>query len=76
MKWIAAVLTVLAISVASPAAATAKTCSAGYTHAIIGGAQKCLARGQYCKILDKRQYPKYGFACEDVDGGYRLEPKG
>jgi hypothetical protein len=56
-------------------AAAAKTCSAGYTHAVIGGAQKCLRRGEYCTVADKRQYPKYGYICEDVNGSYRLEPK-
>jgi hypothetical protein len=75
MRWIVAGLAALALSIAAPAAATAKTCSSREVHAIIGREQKCLARGQYCKVADKRQYPKYGFACKDVDGSYRLEPK-
>jgi len=77
VKWLGAGLAALAISLgAGPSVANAKTCSAGYTHAIIGGAQKCLRRGEYCAVADKRQYPKYGYVCEDVGGRYRLEPKG
>jgi hypothetical protein len=26
-------------------------------------------------VRDKRQYPNYGFVCDDVNGTYRLEPK-
>lgn len=59
-----------------PASASAKTCSGSYTHAVIGGAQKCLRRGEYCSVAERRQYPRYGFKCEDVGGSYRLEPKG
>jgi hypothetical protein len=44
-------------------AVAAKACSAGYTHAVIGGEHKCLRRGQYCSIRYKRQYPRYGFRC-------------
>jgi len=72
MRWIGAALAALAISAALPAAASAKTCSSGFKHAVIGGAQKCLRRGEYCAVADKRQYPKYGFVCDDVNGTYRL----
>lgn len=41
----------------------AKTCSAGYTHAIIGGAHKCLRRGQYCAKRYDGTYHRYGFHC-------------
>lgn len=75
-RSIVAALAALAVCVALPSAAAAKTCSAGYTHAVIGGAQKCLRRGEYCAKADRKQYPKYGFICEDVSGRYRLEPKG
>jgi hypothetical protein len=68
-------LAALTICVAIPPAASAKTCSGGYVHAVIGDVQKCLARGEYCAVRYKRQYPKYGFVCEDVRGTYRLEPK-
>ena len=44
-------------------AAAAKTCSSGYTHAIIGGAHKCLRRGQFCAVRYDRQYHRYGFHC-------------
>jgi hypothetical protein len=51
---------------AAPAPATAhaaKTCSSGYTHAVIGGAEKCLRRGEYCAVAYKSQYRRYGFTC-------------
>jgi hypothetical protein len=40
-----------------------KTCSHGRKHAVIGGAQKCLQRGQFCASALKRQYVRYGFRC-------------
>jgi hypothetical protein len=57
-----------------PAAVAAKTCSRGYTHAVIGGQQKCLRAGEYCSRSHKRQYPKYGYACtkRDRNGRYHL----
>jgi hypothetical protein len=70
-----AALATLAICILPPAAVAAKTCSAGYTHAIIGGAQKCLRRGEYCAVADRRQYPRYGYVCKNVSGTYRLEPR-
>jgi hypothetical protein len=75
VKTIIAALVAFAFFAAGPAGASAKTCSPGYVRAVIGGEQKCLGRGEYCAVRDKRQYPKYGFACEDVNGTYRLEPK-
>ena len=75
MKLLCAAALAFAIAVGAPATASAKTCSSSYTHAVIGGAQKCLRRGEYCARADKRQYPKYGYICEDVGGTYRLEPK-
>jgi hypothetical protein len=53
--------------------ASAKTCSAGYTHAVIGGAQKCLHAGEYCSHAEARQYQRYHFTCRLVNGVYRLE---
>jgi hypothetical protein len=44
-------------------ATIAKSCSAGYTHAVIGGNHKCLRRGQFCANALKRQYRRYGFRC-------------
>ena len=54
-------------------AANAKTCSSGYTHAVIGGAQKCLHAGEYCSHAEARQYRRYHFTCQRVNGVYRLE---
>jgi hypothetical protein len=41
---------------------------------VIGGAPKCLRRGEYCAEADEAQYEGYAYTCEDVDGAYRLEP--
>ncbi len=67
-----AVIAALAGSALVPAA-SAKTCPSGYTHAVIGGAQKCLHAGEYCSHAEARQYPRYHFKCERVNGTYRLE---
>jgi hypothetical protein len=57
-----------------PPAAAAKTCSSGYTHAVIGGSHKCLRRGQYCARAQDRTYHRYGFHCHkrDARGSYHL----
>jgi len=47
----------------APVASTAKSCSSGYTHAVINGQQKCLRRGQFCTHSADRQYRRYGFRC-------------
>jgi hypothetical protein len=58
----------------APSAVIAKTCSGGYTHAVIGGQHKCLRRGQYCVRGRDREYHKYGFHCHKRDsrGDYHL----
>jgi hypothetical protein len=75
MKLIAAAVAALAICVALPSGAMAKTCTGRYVHAVIGGEQKCLGRGEFCSVADKRQYSRYGFVCIDVNGYYRLESR-
>jgi ABC-type sugar transport system substrate-binding protein len=66
---LAAVLSIAAGSAASAAPAhfsptiVAKTCSAGYKHAVIGGAEKCLRAGEFCAHRYDRQYKRYGFRC-------------
>jgi hypothetical protein len=57
-----------------PAAIVAKTCSAAYVHAVIGGQQKCLHRGEFCAHRYARQYRQYGFSCTQTDrrGYYHL----
>jgi hypothetical protein len=69
-----AVAPVLHGSPVAPSAAIAKTCSAGYTHAVIGGSHKCLRRGQFCARASARQYRRYGFSCtkRDARGNYHL----
>ena len=55
-------------------AVAAKTCPAGYVHAVIGGQQKCLHRGEFCAHRYQRQYQRYGFSCTEKDsrGNYHL----
>jgi hypothetical protein len=66
----------LSMLAAGAAPAFAKSCSAGYVHAVIGGAQKCLRRGEFCAHRYAKQYRHYGFTCSYyVKGEYHLEPK-
>jgi hypothetical protein len=44
-------------------AAEAKTCSAGYTHAVVGGQEKCLRAGEFCTHAYDSQYRRYGYRC-------------
>jgi hypothetical protein len=55
-------------------AVAAKSCSSGYTHAVINGSHKCLRRGQFCARAADRQYHRYGFHChkQDYRGNYHL----
>lgn len=73
-RWIATGAVALGLAAAGPIAAatatpthrpttTSKSCSAGYKHALIGGSEKCLRRGQFCASSHKRQYVRYGFRC-------------
>jgi hypothetical protein len=61
-------------STAPPVAVAAKTCSASYTHAVIGGEQKCLRRGEFCAHRYASQYRRYGYSCTQIDrrGNYHL----
>lgn len=59
-------ITLLAVAagVAVPAGASLHAGTAlACTKASIGGATKCLQRGQFCSPSLKRQYPRYGFHC-------------
>ncbi|MDA0179943.1 hypothetical protein OJ997_06530 [Solirubrobacter phytolaccae] len=43
------------------------------TSAKIGGAKKCIARGQFCAIRNQKDYKRHGFTCrQDKAGRYRL----
>jgi hypothetical protein len=48
---------------ASVPSQAAKTCSHSYTHAVIGGQEKCLRRGEYCAVRYTKTYVHYGFRC-------------
>lgn len=73
MKRRLSVITAVAAFAALPAAATvspavvvAKSCSAGYTHAVMPDAShKCLRAGQFCsrKASVQRIYRNKGFYC-------------
>jgi hypothetical protein len=62
-----------AVAIGAPLGAQAKTCSSGYTHAIVEGEQKCLHAGEYCEHSEQRTYRRYHFVCKLVNGTYRLE---
>jgi hypothetical protein len=51
------------VSAADAPATAAKTCSAGYKHVVIGGAEKCLRAGEFCTHSLDRQYRRYGYRC-------------
>jgi hypothetical protein len=55
-------------------AIAAKTCSAGFTHAVINHQQKCLRRGEFCAHRYRKQYRRYGYDCtkRDSRGNYHL----
>jgi hypothetical protein len=50
-------------SPASIPAAVAKTCSSGFTHAVIGGVEKCLRAGEFCAHAYDSQYRRHGYRC-------------
>jgi hypothetical protein len=58
----------------APVAVAAKACSAGFKHAVISGAHKCLRRGQFCARASDREYHRYGHHCHkrDARGNYHL----
>jgi hypothetical protein len=59
---------------AAPVAIAATTCGAGYKHAVINGAEKCLRRGEFCAHGADSQYRRYGYKCvsQDDRGNYHL----
>jgi len=65
LALIAAAPTTSGAAGSSSSITAAKSCSSGYKHAVIGGAHKCLRRGQFCSKSKDRQYHKYGFHCHN-----------
>lgn len=78
-RRLAGLLAALALIAAAPAAqatagssasspvVAAKSCSGGYTHAVVpGGAHKCLRAGQFCSHRRgyQRVYHRAGFHCK------------
>ena len=43
--------------------ASAHTCGSSYVHAHLPWGQKCLRRGQFCKVSQDRYYHRFGFHC-------------
>jgi hypothetical protein len=81
-RKLAVLLAAVSFAAAAPAATTALTapaiahsCGVGYKHAVIGGAHKCLRRGQYCARRYDTQYHRYGYHCHKADrnGAYHLQ---
>lgn len=63
---VAGLVTIVALPAAgspSTPASGAKACKAGYRHAVVGGAHKCLKAGQNCTRRLDRTYHRYGFHC-------------
>jgi hypothetical protein len=71
-RWIVSGTVALSLIGAAPVVAPAapptlrpsvvsKSCSAGFRHAVIGGSEKCLRRGEFCASSHTRQYVRYGF---------------
>lgn len=82
-KFVVAAIAAVSLAAAGPASApaqpfvsatVAKSCASGWKHAVIGGAEKCLRRGQFCARRSDRQYHRYGFHCHrrDARGNYHL----
>lgn len=80
---LALALTVLGLIAASLSAASSSArpesaalrCKPGFKHAVIGGKQKCLKRGQRCKKRYDRQYHRYGFHCHNGRLTPRVRPR-
>jgi Spy/CpxP family protein refolding chaperone len=57
-------------------AAYAHTCSGSHVHAHLPWGQKCLRRGQFCKLDGDRYYHRHGFHCHrssrDSRGNFHL----
>jgi hypothetical protein len=47
----------------APGAVVAKSCGAGYVHAVLPTGHKCLRRGQFCARRYDAIYHRYGFHC-------------
>lgn len=81
-RFLVAALAAASLAVGAPAApahapieaVVAKSCSSGWTHAVINGSHKCLRRGQFCDRSADRQYHRYGYHChmQDYRGNYHL----
>jgi hypothetical protein len=66
---------VAAVPAATPTIAVAKSCSVGYTHAVMpDGSHKCLHVGEFCRRAWDRAYRRYRFHCHrrDANGRFHL----
>lgn len=52
-------------SLVAPSTAVAKSCSAGWKHAVLrDGSHKCLRGGQFCATRHESVYRSKGFTCQ------------
>jgi hypothetical protein len=79
-RRLAAVAVAVSLLGAAPAAHAAPTggspvAHAACTSATIGGAHKCIARGQFCARAHAGDYRRYGLSCtfRDRNGRYHLK---
>ena len=77
-RWLtasAASLSLLgAVPVLAPAAPAGHTAPVACKSATIGGAHKCIGRGQFCARAHASDYRRYGLSCtyRDANGRYHL----
>lgn len=78
-RWLTASAASLSLLGVAPAVAPAvpggHAAGATCKSATIGGASKCIARGQFCARAHASQYRRYGLSCaeRDVNGRYHLQ---
>ncbi len=78
-RYLAAVVAVASLAgagvpVVSASAADSPIAHAACKRATIGGASKCIARGQFCAKAHAADYRRYGLSCtkRDVSGRWHL----
>jgi hypothetical protein len=59
----AALFTGSSVAPGATPVASARTCSSGFTHAVLSWGHKCLRVGQFCKVKGDREYHRYSFHC-------------
>jgi hypothetical protein len=60
---LALVLVLTGVVATAAGGTTVRTCGSGFVHADLRSGEKCLRKGQYCRIKADREYHRYGFHC-------------